>query len=267
MVLIMKLFLKISFLGTDYCGYQVQNNAITVQQRMNEASEKLFGHECDIVGCSRTDSGVHANEFCLTVSKKGENALVHSIPLEKIPTAFNSLLPDDISVTEAEMVDEDFHARYDVKYKEYIYKIWNGKVKNPFLGDRVYHCPFHIDSNAVEKMNRAAQMFVGKHDFTAFMAKGSKITDATRTVLYACVYNENDTVVFKVAADGFLYNMVRIMTGTLVDVARGNLSADDIPNILSSKNRGLAGATAPACGLYLNRVSYQNYYMEDFNHD
>lgn len=267
MVLTMKLFLKISFLGTDYCGYQVQNNAVTVQQRMNEASEKLFGYECDIVGCSRTDSGVHANEFCLTVSKKGENALVHSVPLEKIPTAFNSLLPDDISVTEAEMVDDDFHARYDVKYKEYIYKIWNGKVKNPFWGDRAYHCPFHIDRVAVKEMNRAAQMFIGKHDFTAFMAKGSKITDATRTVLYACVYSEDDTVVFKVAADGFLYNMVRIMVGTLIDVARGSLSTDDISNIISSKKRGLAGATAPACGLYLNRVSYKDYHMEEFNYD
>lgn len=267
MVLTMKLFLKISFLGTNYCGYQVQNNAVTVQQTLNEASEKLFGYECDIVGCSRTDSGVHANEFCLTVSKKGENALLHSIPLEKIPTAFNSLLPDDISVIEAGMVDDDFHARYDVKYKEYIYKIWNGKVKNPFLGDRAYHCPFHLDRDAVEKMDRAAQMFIGKHDFTAFMAKGSKITDATRTVLYACVYSEDDTVVFKVAADGFLYNMVRIMAGTLVDVARNNISVDGISDIINSKKRGSAGATAPACGLYLNKVSYKDYYMGDFNCD
>jgi tRNA pseudouridine38-40 synthase len=255
----MKLFLKISFLGTHYCGYQVQNNAITVQQKMNEAAQKLFGFECDIIGCSRTDSGVHANEFCLTVSKKGEPSLEHSVPLEKIPTAFNSLLPDDISVIEASMVEDRFHARYDVKYKEYIYKIWNGTVKNPFLGDRAYHCPFHIGADAVEKMNLASKKFIGKHDFTAFMAKGSKITDATRTVLYACVYSEGETVVFKVTADGFLYNMVRIMAGTLLDISRGTFSPEDIDNIIASHNRGEAGATAPACGLYLNKVSYEDY--------
>ena len=122
MVLNMKLFLKISFLGTKYCGYQVQNNAPTIQQAMNEASKQIFGYDCDIIGCSRTDSGVHANEFCLTVSKKSENYLEHSIPVEKIPYSFNSLLPDDISVMSALEVSDDFHARYDVKYKEYVYK-------------------------------------------------------------------------------------------------------------------------------------------------
>lgn len=256
MVLDMKLFLKIAFLGTAYCGYQVQNNAPTVQQTLNEAAEKLFGYECDIVGCSRTDSGVHANEFCLTVSQKGENRLEHSIPMHKIPTVFNSLLPDDISVLEASMVDDVFHPRYDVKYKEYIYKIWNGSVKDPFMGDRAYRSPFHINADALEKMRLAARSFIGKYDFSSFMAKGSKITDAVRTVYYADVRSEGDLILFRVAADGFLYNMVRIMVGTLVDVARGNIEAKDIHNIINEKNRALAGATAPPHGLYLNKVSY-----------
>lgn len=259
MVLDMKLFLKIAFLGTDYCGYQVQNNAMTVQQALNEASYRVFGFECDIVGCSRTDSGVHANEFCLTVSEKGELGLDHNIPIDKIPLAFNANLPDDICVFYAEMVDNSFHPRYDVKYKEYIYKIWNGKLKNPFLSDRAYKSPFYINEEAVKAMGVAAQNFIGKHDFTAFMAKGSKITDATRTVFYADVFCEGDVVIFKVAADGFLYNMVRIMTGTLLEVARNAIEPDDISKIIISKNRALAGATAPACGLYLNKVSYEKY--------
>ena len=252
----MKLFLKISFLGTKYCGYQVQNNAPTIQQAMNEASKQIFGYDCDIIGCSRTDSGVHANEFCLTVSKKSENYLEHSIPVEKIPYAFNSLLPDDISVMSALEVSDDFHARYDVKYKEYVYKIWNGKVKNPFLADRAYKCPFYIDSEALENMKKAANQFVGTYDFSAFMATGSKITDATRTIVYSDVLCEGDTVIFKVAADGFLYNMVRIMTGTLLDVAKGKKKPEEIKDIILSKSRTNAGTTAPACGLYLNRVTY-----------
>ena len=255
----MKLFLKISFLGTAYCGYQVQNNVVTIQQKLNEAAARIFGYECDIVGCSRTDSGVHANEFCITVSKKGQGYLDHSIPLSKVPTAFNSILPDDISVTSASMVDDSFHARYDVKYKEYVYKIWNGAVKNPFLADRAFRCPFIIDQLGIERMNIAAKQYVGTHDFSAFMASGSKITDTTRTVYFSEVYTEGDMIVFRVSANGFLYNMVRIMLGTLLDVARGNISPDDIESIILSKDRTRAGATAPSCGLYLNRVVYEEY--------
>lgn len=255
----MKLFLKIAFLGTKYCGYQVQSNAPTIQKVLNEASARVFGFECDVVGCSRTDSGVHANEFCLTVSKKGCSSLSHRIPVDKIPTAFNAYLPEDISVFYAEMVEDNFHPRYDVKYKEYIYKIWNGKFKNPFMSDRAFNSPFHISDSLIKEMDVAAKSFIGKHDFTSFMATGSKITDATRTVYYADVFLDGDTIVFKVAADGFLYNMVRIMVGTLIDVARKNIAPEDIGKIISSKNRKNAGATAPPYGLYLNKVSYNEY--------
>jgi tRNA pseudouridine38-40 synthase len=255
----MKLFLKIAFLGTNYCGYQVQNNAPTVQQVLNEASYRILGSDCDIVGCSRTDSGVHANEFCLAVSEKGTGRLEHSIPIDRIPTAFNSLLPDDVAVIDAKMVDDSFHPRYDVKYKEYVYKIWNGKNKNPFLADRAYNLQFHIDESIVKKLDSAAKDFAGKHDFTSFMAKGSKITDAVRTVYYAEVTSDGDMITFRVAADGFLYNMVRIMTGTLIDIARGTLASDSVKTIIENKNRACAGMTAPACGLYLNKVSYEEY--------
>lgn len=255
----MKLLLKISYLGTAYCGYQVQTNGATVQQKMNQATEAVFGFPCDIVGCSRTDSGVHANEFCLTVAKKGQENLEFSVPLEKVPTALNCRLPADISVMEATLVSDEFHARYDVKYKEYVYKIWNGNQKNPFLADRAFFPQTPITKEGVEAMNAAAKRFVGTHDFASYMATGSKIKDTVRTVFYADVTEEEGTVTFRVAADGFLYNMVRIMTGTLLEVARENLLPEDVSKITEEKDRRRAGATAPAHGLYLNRVSYHVY--------
>lgn len=252
----MKLLLKISFLGTKYNGYQVQPSKPTVQGAMNEASARIFGFECDVVGCSRTDSGVHANEFFVCISKRGENALECSIPMSSVPAAFNSVLPDDIAVISAKMVDSAFHPRYDVKYKEYIYKIWNSSVKNPFCSDRAYSMPRMLSDESLERMNAAAQAFCGTHDFAAFMAQGSKIRDTVRSVKYASVYKDGDYVVFKVAADGFLYNMVRIMCGTLISVGYGRIQPCDIDKIIESRDRKNAGATACACGLYLNKVVY-----------
>ena len=252
----MKLLLKIAYLGTGYCGYQVQKNGVTIQQKMNQAAESVFGFPCDIVGCSRTDSGVHANEFCLTVAKKGESSLSFSVPIEKIPTALNCRLPDDISVLEAQTVSDEFHARYDVKYKEYIYRIWNGKSKNPFLADRAFFPSVPITEKGIDDMNAAAAHFVGTHDFAAYMATGSKIKDTERTVYYSDVTANEEVITFRVAADGFLYNLVRIMVGTLLEVAKGNLAPEDVASVIASKDRKKAGATAPAHGLYLNRVSY-----------
>ena len=180
----MKLLLKISFLGTNYNGYQVQPNKPTVQQSLNEAAKRIFGFDCDIVGCSRTDSGVHANEFFACVSKKGENSLECTIPMESVPLAFNSVLPDDIAVIFAKTVESDFHPRYDVKQKEYIYKIWNSTIKDPFGSDRAYHIPKKYTDEAVYKMDLAAKHFCGRHDFSAFMAQGSKIVDAHREDFY-----------------------------------------------------------------------------------
>lgn len=252
----MKLLLKISFLGTNYNGYQVQPNKPTVQRELNEAAKRIFGFDCDIVGCSRTDSGVHANEFYVAVSQKGVGSLECTIPMKSVPLAFNSVLPDDVSVLKAEMVEDGFHPRYDVKHKEYIYKIWNDPIKNPFANDRAYHVAQVYDDETVDKMNRAAQYFCGKHDFCSYMAQGSKIVDTNREVKYASVYREGGFIIFKVAADGFLYNMVRIMTGTLLLVAQGKIEPCDIEKITEGKDRKNAGSTVPACGLYLNKVEY-----------
>lgn len=259
----MKLLLKISYLGTAYCGYQVQTNGITVQQRMNEAAEAVFGFPCDIVGCSRTDSGVHANEFCLTVTRKGTESLDFSIPMEKIPTALNCRLPKDIAVKEAMTVSDEFHPRYDVKYKEYVYQIWNGKTRDPFLSDRALCPSVVLSSEQIERMNEAAGFFVGTHDFASFMATGSKIKDTVRTVFYADVSAEGELITFRVAADGFLYNMVRIMVGTLLEASKENAVPSRVAEIIEARDRRMAGATAPAHGLYLNRVSYCPYVPEN----
>ncbi len=252
----MKLFIKISYKGTNYAGYQVQNNAVTVQQRLNEAAYALFGFDCDIVGCSRTDSGVHANEFCATVSQKGTSTLSTKINTKNIPLAFGAHLPNDISVKEAMWVDETFHPRYDVKYKEYVYRIWNRPEKNPFIPDMCAHFPHLIDEDTLKDMDRAAKFFIGEHDFIAYMSKGGNENDTVRDVKYTEVRRDGDFVEFKVAANGFLYNMVRIMTGTLLAVAEKKIAPEDIKKITESKDRRLAGITAPACGLFLNKVVY-----------
>ena len=252
----MKVLLHLSYLGTNYCGYQVQPNGVTVQQKLNEAAKQLFGYDCDIVGCSRTDSGVHANEFCATVTKKKENSLCTNIPTEKIPQALTHWLPEDISVFAAEEVGEEFHPRYDVKYKEYVYKIWNSPVRDPFTQGRAWHCPKKIDNEGLSRMKRAAAQYVGKKDFCSFMAADSKVEDTVREVFEAEVEREGNLITFRVRADGFLYNMVRIFVGTLIDVAYGKLDPDDIPKIIEQKDRRAAGSTAPPHGLYLNKVEY-----------
>ena len=252
----MKILLHISFLGTNYCGYQIQPNGVTVQKKLNEATKALFGYDCDIVGCSRTDSGVHANHFCATVTKKGTDELITTIPADKIPLAISQYLPDDISVFAAEAVEPSFHPRYDVKYKEYVYRIWNRAERNPFLCDRTWQYPKRIDDIALERMNEAASRFIGTHDFATYMASDTKIQDTVRTVYDAKVIRNGDVVEFYVSADGFLYNMVRILTGTLISVAEGKISPEDVDKITESRDRKNAGITVPACGLFLNKVSY-----------
>ncbi|MBQ9086556.1 MAG: tRNA pseudouridine(38-40) synthase TruA [Clostridia bacterium] len=252
----MKILLHLSFLGTNYCGYQIQPNGVTIQQKLNEATRSLFGYDCDIVGCSRTDSGVHANEFCATVAKKGMGALETTIPVEKIPLAIAQYLPEDIAVFRAEAVEDSFHPRYDVKYKEYVYRIWDHPERNPFLCDRTWHYPKALSDEAITRMNEAASHFRGTKDFASYMAADSKITDSVRTVYEAEVTRQGNVVEFRVSADGFLYHMVRILVGTLIAVAERKLSPEDIDGITASRDRGRSGITAPAEGLFLNRVVY-----------
>lgn len=245
-----KLALTISYLGTRYSGWQVQPNAPSVQQTLGRALDSLFGCRCSVTGCSRTDSGVHAREF-LCVVGLGENA--NSIPPDRIPRAINSLLPDDISVLSCESCPDDFHPRYGIRGKEYVYIIRNSPIRDPFTANRAYLLPRHLNTDL---MDAAAKEFIGYHDFGAFMAAGSKITDTRRTVFDASVGREGELVTYTVSANGFLYNMVRIIVGTLVDVSDGRIDCDSIEDIINSKKRDLAGQTAPAHGLYLNKVYY-----------
>lgn len=252
----MKLLIKISYLGTRYCGYQTQPNRETVQQKLNEATRALFGFDCDIVGCSRTDSGVHAKEFCATVCKRGTEELNTAIPTERIPQAMNQHLPQDVCVFDAAWVPASFHARYSVVAKEYLYRMYNRREMDPFEVGRAAHLPGRLENAGFQKMQTAALAFCGKNDFSAYMAQGSKITDPVRTILLSRVERDGNLILFRVRADGFLYHMVRILAGTLVEVAQGKIQPSDILAITESRDRSRAGLTMPACGLYLNRVFY-----------
>jgi tRNA pseudouridine38-40 synthase len=246
----MKIVLNISYLGTNYAGFQVQPNAITVQERLQDAVERLFGYRCPLTGCSRTDSGVHAGMFVCTIDTEGAP---NSPPIEKVADALNHYLPDDISVNEAKVAPDDFHPRYDVKSKEYCYVIWNARPKNPFLSHRALHWPTPLDEGL---MNEAAEHFVGEHDFAAFCAAGSSVSSTVRQIYSASVVRDGNRIIFSVEGNGFLYNMVRIMVGTLINVSAGKYSPSDIPSIIESKDRALAGFTAPPDGLYLHKVNY-----------
>lgn len=246
----LKIKLIISYDGTNYCGWQVQKNAPSIQQTLQDTIETVFGKRYALTGCSRTDSGVHARAFCCTVDTNGDSI---SIPCDKIPFALNSRLPEDIAVKSAEFVDSKFHPRYDVKHKEYQYLIWNSPIRNVFLKDKIFNYPTPLNTDV---MDCAAKKFVGQFDFSAFMSSGSAVENTVREIKYFNVKRDGYQVVITVAADGFLYNMVRILTGTLIDVSNGKIAVEDIPKIIEKKERKLAGFTAPPQGLYLNKVIY-----------
>jgi tRNA pseudouridine38-40 synthase len=264
-----KLLLYIRYNGSHFCGYQSQKNGYSVQQALNEGTEALFGYPCDITGCSRTDSGVHANMFCATVTPKGKDSMETTIPLDKLPRALNIHLPDAVAVRKALWVPSDFHARYSVSSKEYIYRILCTPDRDPFEQGRAWHYPRPLSPHALSAMRIAAAGFVGQRDFAACMASGSKVQSTVRHVMAASVEEEpaeeGRLITFRVRADGFLYNMVRIMTGTLMEVAEGRIPPESIPQRLASLDRGQLGRTAPAEGLYLNRVFYNDPEKEGYH--
>lgn len=242
------LLLTISYDGKCFHGWQIQQNAYTVQEAFQTALQKIIGDGFDIKGCSRTDSGVHANQYCVSVKT------AHPIPCERLKAALNRWLPLSVAVHNCKEVDGDFHARYSCKSKEYIYKIWNSEVRNPFLDGYALHYRYPLDEKL---LNRAAQAYVGRHDFTSFCTLDNREqTDMERHVFAFSVTRDGDMVTMRVEADGFLYNMVRIMVGTLLRIAQGKIPPDGIPAIIEQCDRQFAGPTAQACGLYLNRVNY-----------
>lgn len=247
----MKYFAKIKYLGTAFHGFQVQPGQRTVQGVLCEALAEALGVPCKVTGCSRTDAGVHANEFCLTVDAEGA-----TVPPEKLPAAVSRFLPNDLSLFWAKECDEDFHPRYDVVGKEYLYRIVNSRIYDPFEFGRAWFVPRKIGEAEISLMRSAAAHFVGRFDFSAFMSEGSDTEDTVREIKYLTVENKDNVIEVRVCADGFLYNMVRIIVGTLTEVAFGRISPDDIPDIISACDRSRAGMTAPPDGLFLNKVFY-----------
>ena len=247
----MKYFAKIKYLGTAFHGFQVQPGLRTVQGELNVALNLAFGLPCRVTGCSRTDAGVHANEFCLKVECDGG-----TIPADKLPIAVARFLPEDLCLFYAEECDESFHPRYDVKEKEYLYRIINRPIYDPFEFGRAWFLSRPINDEGIALMKRAALHFIGKHDFSGFMSEGSDVEDTVRNVTALSVERLGDLIEIRISADGFLYNMVRIIVGTLTEVAFGRICADDIPEIIRSCDRSRAGMTAPAEGLFLNKVIY-----------
>lgn len=236
-----------AYCGTAYHGFQRQENAVGVQNILEEKLSLLTNGDVKINGCSRTDTGVHANEYCFSFETE------HGIPCNNIIRGMNSILPDDISILSCEEVPADFHARYSCIAKEYEYLILNRQSKDPFLAGRALHYPFKLDIPLIEK---AAQDFVGTHDFTSFCGTANLKENTVRTIEYFKVQQCESLVKLIVKGDGFLYNMVRIMVGTLIFINEGKLDAGSIPTIIEAKDRNLAGKTIGAQGLYLNRVFY-----------
>jgi tRNA pseudouridine38-40 synthase len=239
--------LIIEYDGSRYHGWQSQSNAITIQDILEKSIKKLTGEECSIIGSGRTDVGVHA------LGQVANFTTTSTIPAEKFSYALNTTLPEDIVVKSSQEVDLNFHSRFSAKSKRYSYYIFNSTFPSALLRNRVWHVPYSID---VALMGKAALFLKGTHDFSAFRAAGSTAKTSVRTISDILVSSNKNIIEISILGDGFLYNMVRIIAGTLIEVGRGKINAGDIPSILESRDRRKAGITAPAHGLYLVEVFY-----------
>lgn len=224
-----------------------------MQGTLTQLLEDFFETSVMVTGCSRTDSGVHADGFALTVALPDGSL---PVPPEKLPLALAPYMPPDLSLYRAHAVADGFHPRYDAKGKEYRYSILAVPVANPFYKDRAWQVYYPFLPDALARMNRAAKHLVGTHDFSAFRAEGSPTKSPVRTLFDCHVEKNGDLYTVSVTGDGFLYNMVRIITGTLLAVATGRIAPDAVEEILLSCNRTRSGATAPPEGLCLARVFY-----------
>ena len=239
--------LKLMYAGTAYHGWQVQKHAVTVAETLDKALSSVVGHPVRCVGAGRTDAGVHARVYVANFRTTS------SIPLDRLPLAVNTRLPDDIVVVKATRVSDGFNAIGSCRKKEYTYLIYNSRLGDAFYVNRAWFYPRRLDEAV---MARAAEQFVGTHDFRAVRSVGTETRTTVRTVHYFRVEREGDLIKCRVCADGFLYNMVRAMVGTIVYAAEGKLAPEDIPAILDSGDRTLAGPTVPPGGLYMTGLWY-----------
>ena len=239
---------RLMFDGKRYHGWQVQKSDITVAGTIEEALSKLCDHQVKVHGCGRTDAGVHAERYCFNFKS------TTNIPPDRLPYALNSLLPNDIAVQNALYVSDDFDANLSCIKKEYTYRIYNSRLRDPFLSDRVYFYPQKVNISA---MQSAAKHFIGTHDFAAVRSVGTETKTTVRTVYwYEIEALENNIIEMRACANGFLYNMARAMVGTLLYVSEGKISPDEVPLLLQEKDRRLTGPTVPPEGLYLSRIWY-----------
>jgi len=238
----------ISYDGTAFAGYQVQPEKRTVQSELEAALGKMHkGTQVKVTASGRTDAGVHAKGQVIHFDS------TNALPAENWQKALNALLPDDIVVLAVEQVPDDFHARFNPIGKEYRYRVERSPLRDPFQRHYAYHYPYPLD---LEAMREAASYLVGTHDFTSFCASNTSVVDKVRTIHEIEVKEQGDSLVFRFFGTGFLYNMVRILVGTLLEVGSGKRKATDLPHILAKCDRQAAGKTAPGHGLYLWEVYY-----------
>lgn len=243
----MRILITVEYLGTAYCGWQRQRNGTSVQEVLSDALSRLAGERIAVHGSGRTDAGVHA------AAQAAHFDIDTKIPVEKIPFAVNALLPSDISVKSARKVEDGFNARFDAVAKTYIYKIYKGAHKSPLRELTYCHIPYEPD---VVRMREAAEEIVGKHDFKCFQATGGHVKDTIRTIHSLTIEEKNDEIWIEIRGSGFLYNMVRIIAGTLIYVGIGKLNSSDVKAAIDSGDRTQAGKTLEAKGLTLKSVEY-----------
>ena len=239
--------LRLRYDGTAYHGWQVQKTEITVAETLENALSKVCGHPVKVTGCGRTDAGVHAERYCANFRTDSR------IPVERLPLAVNAQLPMDIGVQDACEAPEDFCAIRSCIQKEYTYRILNSRIRDPFLHNRVCFYPAPLDRGRLEAAGHA---FVGTHDFAAVRSVGTETKTTVRTVHWCETETDGDLISIRVCADGFLYNMVRAIVGTMVYAAHGKLEPEDIPGLLERGDRRLTGPTMPPQGLAMSRVWY-----------
>ena len=246
----MKILLELSYVGARYAGFQVQPNQPTVQSALQDALERVYGERLPIKGCSRTYAGVHALQYFAAYDSD------RLIPPERIPAALNSALPEDIAIKSARIVPDTFHVRHDVAWKEYEYLLHNSPIRDPFLTGRAFHLPHIIADDGIERMKRAAGAFIGRKDFIGFMSAGSSVADTVREIKWLGILRDGELLRVRIAADGFLYNMVRIMVAALLEIGNDRRPVHDLKRVILAKDRQEVRQTAQASGLYLYHVFY-----------
>jgi len=240
--------ITIEYDGTRYNGWQTQKNGSGIQEILTNAIHQVCKDVTKINGAGRTDAGVHAMGQTASFSTECK------IPVNKLAAAVNVFLPKDIVIKNAEEVSKDFHARYSAKGKKYMYIVNNSSSRSALNFYREYNFPYELD---YKKIKRACEIFEGTHDFRGFMASGSSVKDTIRTISKIQVKKRDDgRIIFNFTGDGFLYNMVRILVGTLLEVGLGKINVEELKSIIASKDRTKAGKTVPAQGLYLVEVYY-----------